>query len=184
MIRKGRLCLACLVFILWTGDAFAQSDLIDVDEVGQITEAISTSGQPLAISGPLQLKTLADPSICRTGAVQCSGSGHTTRAAAKNNHNPVRVMIQVLDETGKPISGLTSASFNVSTSFVPAGGPGLARLDCGPDCFQESPEGVYGIFVHPAASGVNWKSGSYCLQVRVSAEAISAFEIVLIPIPF
>ncbi len=182
-IKKGSVGLVCLVFILWAGYAFAQSDLIDIDEVGQIGEAISTSNLPLVLSGPLELKVLVDQTICGTGAVQCTGSGHTTKTAAKTNHNPVRIMIQVLDENRIPVDGLTSAAFSVSTPFVPAGGPGLARLDCGPDCFQAAGNGVYGIFVHPAPAGVKWKSGSYCLEAQVLVGTISAFEIVLISIP-
>ena len=184
VIRKGSMCMVGLVFVLWAGFAFAQSEPIDFDEVGQITGAVSTSALPLVLSGPLELKVLVDQTICGTGAVQCTGSGHTTKTAAKTNHNPVRVMIQVLDENGIPVTGLTSASISVSTPFVPAGGPGLARLDCGPDCFQAPLDGIYGIFVHPAPAGVKWKSGSYCLEVTVVVGTISASDIVLISIPF
>ncbi len=184
VIRKGSICLVGFVFILWAGFAFAQSEMIDFDEVGEITGAVSTSGLPLAISGPLQLKVLVDQTICGTGAVQCTGSEHTTKTAAKTNHNPVRVIIQVLDENKQPVTGLTAASFSVSTPFVPAGGPGLTRLDCGPDCFGAPiPDGVYAIFVHPAPAGVKWKSGSYCLEVTVVDGTISASDIVLISIP-
>jgi hypothetical protein len=183
VIKRGSVGLICLAVILWAGYSFAQSELIDVDEVGQITEAVSTSGLPLVLSGPLELKVLVDQTICGTGAVQCTGSGHTTRTAAKNNHNPVRVIIQVLDENRIPVTGLTAASFGVSTPFVPAGGPGLTRLDCGLDCFQASPDGVYGIFVHPAPASTNWKSGSYCLQVQATVGSLSVFGIVLISIP-
>ncbi len=184
VIRKGSVCLVGLFFVLWVGAAFAQSELIDFDEVGQITEAVSTSALPLVLSGPLELKVLVDQTVCGTGAVQCTSSGHTTKTAAKMNHNPVRVMIQVLDETRLPVTGLTSASISVSTPFVPAGGPGLARLDCGSDCFQASPDGVYAIYVHPAAAGVKWKPGSYCLEVTVMTGTVSASDIVLISIPF
>ena len=181
---KGSVGLICLGFIFWAGYAFAQSELIDLDEVGQITGAVSISGSPLVLSGPLELKVLVDQTICGTGAAQCSGSGHTTRTAAKNNHNPVRVMVQVLDENRVPVIGLTTDAFSVATPFVPAGGPGLTRWDCGPDCFQATTNGVYGIFVHPAPASTNWKPGSYCLEVHVVVGALSAFEIVSISIPF
>ena len=181
VVKKGGIGLVCLAFLLWAGYAFAQSDLADLDEVGQITEALSVSGVPLSLSGPLQLTVLVDQSYCGTGGAQCSSTGHSTKAAAKTNHNPVRIMIQVLDETGKPIIGLASASIAVSTPYVPAGGPGLTRVVCS-DCFQESPEGVYAVFVHPSPSG-NWKSGAYCFQIHVTVGSISGYAIALISIP-
>jgi len=184
VFRKGSICLASLVFLLWAGFAFAQSELIDFDEVGQITGAISTSGLPLVVSAPLQLKVLVDQTICGTGAVQCTGNDHSTKTAAKTNHNPVRVIVQALDDNKIPVTGLASASITVSTPFVPAGGPGLARLVCGPDCFQEASDGIYAIYVHPAATGVKWKPGSYCLEVTVTVGAISVSDVVLIAIPF
>lgn len=182
VVNKGGIGLVCLAFLLWAGYAFAQPDLADLDEVGQITEALSISGVPLTVSGPLQLTVLVDQGYCGTGGAQCMYTGHSKKAAAKINHNPVRIMLQVLDEMGKPIVGIASDSFTVLTPFVPSGGPGLTRLVCS-DCFQESPEGVYAVFVHPSPAG-NWKSGSYCFQVHVTVGSISGYAVALIAIPF
>ena len=97
--KRGMVGLALLVVILWAGTCFSQPGLVDNDETGQIKEALSIAGVPLAISGPLELTMLIDQSYCQTGGVQCTETGHTpVKAALKNNHNPVRVMIQVLDE--------------------------------------------------------------------------------------
>ena len=183
--KRGMVGLALVVVILWTGNCFSQPGVVDNDESGQIKEALSIAGVPLAISGPLELTMLIDQSYCQTGGVQCTETGHTpVKAALKNNHNPVRVMIQVLDEHRSPVTGLTSAAFSIATPFVPAGGPGLARAVCA-DCFQEaSPDGVYAIFVHPVVGAGNWKSGAYCLQVEVTAGTAGSNAVGLISIAF
>ena len=181
--KRGMMGLALVAVILWAATAFSQPGVIDDDEIGQIKGALSIASVPLAISGPLELTMLIDQSYCQTGGVQCTGTGHTARAALKINHNPVRVMIQVLDEKRNPVTGLASAAFSIAVPYVPAGGPGLARVDCA-DCFQNSgPDGVYAIFVHPAVTG-NWKSGAYCLQVEVTAGTAGSNVIGLISIPF
>jgi hypothetical protein len=176
--------LALVVVILWAGTAFSQPGLVDDDETGQVKEALSIAGVPLAISGPLELTMLIDQSYCKTGGVQCTGTGHTAQAALKINHNPVRVMVQVLDEKRHPVTGLTSTAFSISTPYVPAGGPGLTEVVCS-DCFQgtSSPDGVYAIFVHPAVTG-NWKAGAYCLQVEVVVGTAVSNAVALISIPF
>ena len=51
VVNKGGIGLVCLAFLLWAGYAFAQSDLADLDEVGQIIEALSISGMPLSFIG-------------------------------------------------------------------------------------------------------------------------------------
>jgi len=181
--KRGLAGLVLLAVILWAGTCFSQPGVVDDDETGQIKEALSIAGVPLAISGPLELTMLIDQSYCQTGGVQCTGTGHTARAALKTNHNPVRVMIQVLDEKRNPVTGLASAAFSIATPFVPANGPSLARVVCA-SCFQEgSPDGVYAIFVHPAVAG-NWKSGSYCLQVEVTGGTAGSNAVGLISIPF
>jgi hypothetical protein len=181
--KRGMVGLALVVVIFWAGAAFSQPGLVDDDETGQIKEALSTASVPLAISGPLELTMLIDQSYCKTGGVQCTGTGHTAQAALKINHNPVRVMIQVLDEKRNPVTGLASAAFSIATPYSPAGGPALVRVDCA-TCFQNSgPDGVYAIFVHPAVSG-NWKAGSYCLQVEVTADTAGSNAVGLISIPF
>ncbi len=122
--KRGMVGLALVVVILWAGTCFSQPAVVDDDETGQIKEALSIAGVPLAISGPLELTMLIDQSYCQTGGVQCTGTGHTARPALKTNHNPVRVMIQVLDEKRNPVTGLASAAFSISTPFFPANGPG------------------------------------------------------------
>jgi hypothetical protein len=182
--KRGMVGLVLLVVILWAGTCFSQSALVDTDETGQIKEALSIASVPLTISGPLELTMLIDQSYCKTGGVQCTGTGHTAQAALKTNHNPVRVMIQVLDEKRNPVTGLASAAFSIAVPYVPANGPGLARVDCA-TCFlgESSPDGVYAIFVHPAVSG-NWKAGAYCLQVEVVVGTAVSNAVGLISIPF
>ena len=184
--KGGWVGFAMVVVLFWAGTALSQPGLVDDDETGQIKEALSIASVPLAISGPLELTMLIDQTYCKTGGVQCTGTGHTAQSALKTNHNPVRVMIQVLDEKRNPVTGLASAAFSLSTPYLPAGGPGLTRLDCA-DCFQSTSDGVYAIFVHPAVAG-NWKSGSYCIQVEVQAEVVAGTAVSnavgLISIPF
>jgi len=182
--KRGMAGLVLLAVILWAGTCFSQPGVVDDDETGQIKEALSIASVPLTISGPLELTMLIDQSYCKTGGTQCTGTGHTAQAALKTNHNPVRVMIQVLDEKRHPVTGLTSAAFSISTPYVPAGGPGLAEVVCS-DCFQgtSSPDGVYAIFVHPAVTG-NWKAGAYCLQVEVVVGTAVSNAVGLISIPF
>jgi hypothetical protein len=182
-LNRGVVGLGLVLVILWAGTCFSQPGFVDEDETGQIKEALSVVGVPLAVSGPLELTMLIDQSYCQTGGVQCTGTGHTARPALKTNHNPVRVMIQVLDEKRNPVTGLASAAFSIATPFSPAGGPALVRVDCS-TCFQSSdPDGVYAIFVHPAVAG-NWKSGAYCLQVEVTAGTAGSNAVGLISIPF
>ena len=182
--KRGMMGLALVAVILWAGTAFSQPGVVDDDETGQIKEALSIASVPLAISGPLELTMLIDQSYCKTGGVQCTGTGHKAQAALKTNHNPVRVMIQVLDEKRNPVTGLASAAFSIAVPYVPAGGPTLTRVACA-ECFQGSagPDGVYAIFVHPAVTG-NWKAGSYCLQVEVTAGTAGSNAVGLISIPF
>ena len=182
--KRGTMGLALVAVILWAGTAFSQPGVVDDDETGQIKEALSIASVPLAISGPLELTMLIDQSYCKTGGVQCTGTGHTAQAALKTNHNPVRVMIQVLDEKRNPVTGLASAAFSIAVPYVPAGGPTLTRVACA-ECFQGSagPDGVYAIFVHPAVTG-NWKAGAYCLQVEVVVGTAVSNAVGLISIPF
>ena len=180
---RGMIGLALVVVIFWAGTAFSQPGVVDDDETGQIKEVLSIASVPLTISGPLELTMLVDQSYCQTGGVQCTGTGHTARPALKTNHNPVRVMIQVLDEKRNPVTGLASDAFSIAVPFIPAGGPGLTRVVCA-TCFQDSgPDGVYAIFVHPSVSG-NWKSGAYCLQVEVVVGTAVSNAVGLISIPF
>jgi hypothetical protein len=182
--KRGTMGLALVAVILWAGTAFSQPGVVDDDETGQIKEALSIASVPLAISGPLELTMLIDQSYCKTGGVQCTGTGHTAQAALKTNHNPVRVMIQVLDEKRNPVTGLESAAFSIAVPYVPAGGPTLTRVACA-ECFQGSagPDGVYAIFVHPAVTG-HWKAGAYCLQVEVVVGTAVSNAVGLISIPF
>ena len=177
----GSICFV-IGLLSWAACAVAQSDLIDQNDTGQISEAIYvSSGAPMAVSGPLHLTVLVDQKYCATGGVQCTGTGHTAKAPGKTNHNPVRVMVQVLDVDKVPVTGLESSFFTISSPAVPAGGPSLARLECG-QCFVGSENGVYTFFIHPALAG-NWKAGSYCLQVHVTNGSLESHAIALITIP-
>jgi hypothetical protein len=157
------------------------SDLSDTGQVGASAAARSSAALDAASFGNLGLTVLVDESYCATGGVQCSGSGHTGAAAGPTNHNPVRLGIQVL-RGGTPLNGLSSGRFTTSNTFVPAGGPSVARVVCA-SCFQAGANGVYTIFVHPAPA-VNWKSGSYFVQVRVNLGTTQLRALVEIEIPF
>lgn len=117
----------------------------------------------------IQVNVIVDETECATGAVQCTGTGHTAAAAGSANHNPVAVGIQVIDKHGNPIDGLGTTNFSANSQFIPAGGPGVSRLDC-PQCFAagSAPSGLYLVWVHPSPSGVNWKSGTYYLEIMVA----------------
>jgi hypothetical protein len=171
-VRKVLLGLACGIALLCSGNSFAQQKKVDASQSGQIPAAPSTTPSAtdadLIVILPQQLdppSLQVDQTYCATGGIQCVGAGHTFEAAGPGNHNPVRIGIQV-QQGGMPVDGLASTDFTVLNPFVPAGGPGVTKLACA-SCFQAAGQGLYTLFVHPAAVGVNWKSGSYFVQIQV-----------------
>lgn len=134
-----------------------------------------------ATFGSLSLTVQVDSLYCRTGGVQCTGAGLTTVAPADNNRNPVRLGLQVLDGL-TPVTTLTDADVSVINSFVPAGGAAVSQLACA-SCFQNAGNGMYAIFVNPAA-GQTWKPGSYFVQIVVVVGARTHRALAQIEIPF
>lgn len=208
-ITRVGLVLVCGVALLSGGRSLAQREetgflrvtepQIDLNQTGQIVEETAdslssatmrkesvTQASSSATFGSLALTVQVDQTYCGTGGVQCTGTGHTAAAAGPTNHNPVRLGIQVL-RGGSPVGGLPSGDFTVSNPFVPAGGPGVTRVEC-PTCFQTAPGGLYTIFVHPAPASVNWKSGSYFVQVQVRVPfgffSVTQHALAQIDIPF
>ncbi len=125
----------------------------------------------------LEVSAEVDEAACAGGSVQCGdgGTGHTFAPARPTNHNPVVVAVLVT-RGGASRAGLPSTAFDVSNSFVPAGGAGLTRCPaggtgCAPPSFQDGGNGTYLLWIHPAPAGVDWKSGSYFVRITVTDPA-------------
>ena len=130
-----------------------------------------------AVVPGLEVSAEVDEGACAAGSVQCGdgGTGHTFAPAGPANHNPVAVAVLVT-RGGAPRAGLASAAFDVSNSFVPAGGPGLTRCPaggsgCAPPSFQDGGDGTYLLWIHPAPVAGNWKAGSYFVRITVTDPA-------------
>jgi hypothetical protein len=131
--------------------------------------------------GSTQITVAVDNDVCRTGAVQCTGAGFV--APAQGNRIPVAVRFQALSSGGAPVGGITSANVSIVTAFVPAGGSSLSIRSC-TDCFQAlGSAGVYGFYIEPAGA-LNWKSGTYYIQVKVVKGSFTARALTEIKIPF
>jgi hypothetical protein len=194
--RLATAVLLSLALLTASGAAFAQQEekqnKADAQSAGKVEtddddqnaaalEAAANGGS--ATFGPIAVTVQVDPQYCRTGGVQCVGATLTPGVAAANtNRNPVRLGIQVLNAAGLPVNGLTDAQINVINNFVPAGGPGLGQFSCG-TCFQSAGNGMYAIFIRPIPA-VNWKSGSYFVQVQVTVGATTHRALAQIEIPF
>lgn len=190
-LLKTQLLRACLLSLmsalLLHSAAFAQEVKRDQTRTGQTAEEANDSkllpklelettenftNQALlsAASGSATfgaaLTVQVDHSYCRTGGVQCFLPG---QAPSDLNRNPVRLGIQVLNG-GVPVAGLTDADIDVVNPFVPAGGSAVSQVACAA-CFQAAGNGIYTIFVAPAA-GQTWKPGSYFVQVRVNVGGV------------
>jgi hypothetical protein len=140
-------------------------------------EAVLPSGN---FVGPVQITVNVDPTVCRTGAVQCSGTGGTI--PANGNRVPIAVRFQALTNSGAPITTLTQANVTLVTGLVPAGGTLLSIRSCA-SCFQNVGNGVYGFWIEPFGS-FNWKSGNYTVQVQVTSGTFTARALTEVPIPF
>lgn len=156
----------------------------DVARDGTIGRAVAGASSPSSF-GPVSLTVHVDETYCATGGVQCGADGHSFAAAGPDNHNPIRLGIQVLAGR-KPVNGLAAGDFTFSNPFVPAGGGAISVYDCG-SCFQTGGSGMYTLFVHRGPSG-NWKSGSYFAQLKVKVPTASGSTtnraLVEIEIPF
>ncbi len=124
-----------------------------------------------AAFGPVDLTVQVDRTLCAASPGLCQSADvyHTSAAAGPDNHNPVMLGLQVLDD-GDPVAGLLKTAFTISSiQVVPAGGPFLKVIDC-PSCFGGPllGDGIYFILVDPIPLGMNWKSGTYLVQVRVT----------------
>jgi hypothetical protein len=144
------------------------------------------AGASPAASAELTVQLAVDTAVCASVPVQCgvAGTGHTFVAASSTNHNPIRVFVQV-SKAGVPVSGLTLASFNVSNSFVPAGG-GSAGIcgtaSCGASNFGAGGNGSYTLYLDRIAAG-NWKKGAYGGGVKVTSGADSGATLLNFAIP-
>jgi len=126
-----------------------------------------------AYTAPLRIEARVDTESCASGGIQCTvaGTGHTAAAASSANHNPVRMFVQVVQDTGETIPDLVSAEFAFSNPFVPAGG-GAAGLCSAATCtvstFQNGGNGLYSLFLDRLPAG-NWRAGTYAGTVEVTA---------------
>ena len=171
--------------VLGGGSALAGQASTDSARTGRVASMSGSARSQAAILGDatfgnLGLTVVVDESYCASAGVQCSGGGHTAAPAGPTNHNPVRLGLQVL-QGGAALNGLSSGRFTTANPFVPAGGPAVTRVVCA-NCFQAGANGLYAIFVHPAPA-VNWKSGSYFVQIRVNLGATQLRALAEIEIP-
>jgi hypothetical protein len=124
------------------------------------------SGEAGPSFGNLRLTVHVDETFCATGAIQCAAAqGYTHEAAAATNHNPVHLILQVMNGN-VPVNSLPSSAFSADDKIVPAGGGAVVRLFGCPSCFGFEGHGVYDFLVHRGPKG-NWKAGSYFVQVKV-----------------
>lgn len=131
-------------------------------------------------SQPVDVSVFVDQTVCATGPVQCVvQTDHTAEAAGPNNHNPVRLIVQVGSE-GTAIAGLQSRDFRITTVAVPAGAGGLEKLKCDSCFVKVEPTSVYHVYVHPQE---NWYPGTYAVQLRINVggEEIRALSVIEIP---
>ena len=135
--KKAKRCLTaivCLALIIWSGLVYAQESG-DGDTTAQAEDQVYAHVKSTSFSsGPFEVSVNVNTEICQEWPVQCSGTGHSAYKASSDNHNPVRIDIQVLSKTGAPVNNLKSASFSFSCPFLSTGGPSLKRLECS-ECF-------------------------------------------------
>jgi hypothetical protein len=133
--------------------------------------ALAALAAPAAQAGPIRVDVTVDTRVCATGAVQCSGAGHTFDPAGALNHNPIALRVLVVNKNGLPVNGLTAANFMFADPFVPAGG-GSAVLcsvaECGASTFLAAGPGLYQLFLDRGPAG-NWTPGGYFGAVQVNA---------------
>lgn len=156
-------------------------DLDDVaDDVSDILTEVTNIEAKL---DHLDIEVVVYVDVCGDGASQCGFNGHSYAAAAKGNHNPIRVFLSVTLH-GQPVSGLTDADIVFNNGFVAPGGPGAIECDatdCGGDYFQASGN-IYGFFLHPAAAW-NWQDGQYFGEVNINYGGITGVAAVNWDIP-
>jgi hypothetical protein len=179
------IALVTAVLSVTAGSAHAQGG---PPALGAVLAAVNNIQASVSqISGALnamQVTILTNETVCTGSSVQCSGSGHTSDAAATANHNPVAVMLFVT-RNGQPVSGLPSSAFSYEQKFAPASAPGFGpcgdaisgnpppgdQVGCGSSpesLFQDGADGVYAFYVHPTAPGFTWTAGMYTFVVRVT----------------
>lgn len=147
----------------------------------------SSAGGLPKTADPILINVMADREYCATWARQCGETGHTPYPANQDNHNPVRLTVEVTRAIdGSQVTGLTEDNFTIYNPFVPAGTSAVDVLECS-GCFQDGGPlgpGVYTLLVHPAVEGFNWKPGRYDLLVNVHTGESENSELVQIPISF
>ena len=140
---------------------------------------------PAAQAAALAVTAEVDTTVCGTGAVQCSGAGHTFAAARATNHNPIALRITVVNKNGLPVNGLTAANFTFNDGIVPAGGGAAVFCtiaDCGASTFANAGPGLYQIYLDRGPAG-NWTAGGYAASVQVSAGVNDGAKLVTFTIP-
>ncbi len=148
----------------------------DVDAVQSSLDGLSSKVDAMdakldGLQHGLTLQASIDTAICASIPVQCAN--HSYDAADSSNHNPIRLVVQVIGTDGTPVNGLTVDNFSFSNPFVPAGGGTTvicSEASCGTDRFQDGPNGLYSIMLDRGPAG-NWDAGAYAGTVIVSTDS-------------
>lgn len=147
----------------------------DVDSVQSSVDGLTTKVDAIdakldSMKHGLKIQTNIDTATCASAPVQCAN--HSYVAADSSNHNPIMMMVQVIDNTGSPVNGLSLSNFSFSNPFVPAGG-GIAvfcsESDCGVFRFLSGSNGLYAIFLDRGPVG-NWKAGTHTGTVVITTD--------------
>lgn len=168
-VRRAGIALLAAVVVGGGATAVAASRGGDGNHDGMIRGAEAAHQAPRARAADsttfanLNVTAHIDRLYCASAGVQCAGS---SGAAANGNASPVRVVLQVLNNSGAPVGTLTTSSFQVQTDFVPAGGSSAVRSACA-QCFQSVPaNGEYVLFLVPSSG--TWKTGHYYPQISLT----------------
>jgi len=135
--------------------------------------AAAANAQGTIAGGDVTINVMVDGEYCGTGGVQCEGLG----APAAGNSGRYRILVQAVKPDFDPLTTLTSDSFAIGSSFIPAGGsvPQI-NTDC-PSCFQGGGSGLYAVFVEPGGAGT-WKAGTHVAQLQVSVAGITFYPLI------
>ena len=147
--------------------------------------AAASLATPAARAAALALTVEVDTTVCATGAVQCSGAGHSFAIARSTNHNPIALRVTVVNKNGMPVNGLGPANFTFTDGIVPAGGGAAvvcSAADCGANTFANAGSGLYQIYLDRGPAG-NWTTGGYAASLQVSAGVNDGTKLVTFTIP-
>jgi hypothetical protein len=153
--------------------------------MGVMAVLMAAAWAPSADAAGLDVVAVIDTEVCASGAVQCGGAGHSAVAASNDNHNPLRMFVQVVRRNGLPVNGLSIGNFSFSNNLVPAGGGAAgicSEATCTVNRFGGGINGLYQIFLDRIPAG-NWKAGAYAGTVRVTEGANRGAGIVTFTIP-